>query len=138
MNAKVQAISERRGDFLRVCAVALTVITTSATSASMKIASCLAALALSVISTELRGADWPNYLGPDHNGISKETGWSAQWPANGPKQLWKTKVGMGFSSFAVANGRAYTSGNASDQDTIYCFDANTGAEIWKHSYAAPL
>ena len=40
---------------------------------------------------------------PDHNGISKETGWSAQWPANGPKQLWKAKVGLGFASFTVAN-----------------------------------
>lgn len=104
----------------------------------MKIAFCLATLVLAALATGIRAADWPNYRGPDHNGISKETGWSAQWPANGPKQLWKAKVGMGFASFAVANGRVYTTGNANDNDTIFCFDANTGAEVWKHSFKAPL
>lgn len=99
----------------------------------MKIALCLASLALTA-----NAADWPNYLGPDFNGISKETGWSAQWPANGPKQLWKAKVGMGFASFAVANGRVYTTGNANDKDTVFCFDANTGAEVWKFTFEAPL
>jgi len=83
-------------------------------------------------------ADWPNFRGPDYNGISKETGWAATWPAAGPKQLWKAKVGTGFASFAVANGRAYTTGNTDDTDHVFCFDAATGKEIWKHSYAAPL
>jgi outer membrane protein assembly factor BamB len=102
----------------------------------MKIASSLAVLALSLVATT--AADWPNYRGPNHDGISKETGWTTAWPANGPKVLWKAKVGMGFSGVVVANGRAYTQGNASDQDTIFCFDANTGEAKWKHSYAAPL
>jgi len=99
----------------------------------MKIALCIASFALTACA-----ADWPNYLGPDHNGISKETGWSAQWPANGPKQLWKARVGKGFASFSVVNGRVYTTGNADDNDTIFCFDADTGAEVWKHSYPATL
>jgi outer membrane protein assembly factor BamB len=102
----------------------------------MKIASSLAVLALSLVATT--AADWPNYRGPNHDGISKETGWTTAWPANGPKVLWKAKVGMGFSGVVVANGQAYTQGNASDQDTIFCFDANTGAAKWKHSYPAPL
>jgi outer membrane protein assembly factor BamB len=93
---------------------------------------------LTALATNLHAADWPNYRGPDHNGISKETGWSTQWPANGPKVLWKAKVGFGFASFAVANGRTYTTGNADNTDTIFCFDANTGKEIWKRSYPAPL
>ena len=104
----------------------------------MKIAHCLVTLGLTALAIQSRALDWPNYLGPDLNGISKETGWSAQWPANGPKQLWKTKIGMGFASFAVVNGKVYTTGNANDNDTVFCFDANTGAQIWKHSYPAPL
>jgi len=104
----------------------------------MKIAPCLALVAFSAIAFELRANDWPNYLGPDHNGISKETGWSANWPADGPKVLWKAKVGLGFASFAVANGRVYTTGNAEKEDTVFCFDANTGAEGWKFAYEAPL
>ncbi|MFI5247068.1 MAG: lyase family protein, partial [Nitrospirales bacterium] len=49
--------------------------------------------------------------------ISKETGWTAQWPAEGPKQLWKAKVGIGFASLAVSAGRVYTTGNAKETDT---------------------
>jgi outer membrane protein assembly factor BamB len=117
---------------------ALTVITASANSAIMKIALTLATVVLAISAVQLHAADWPNYRGPDHNGISKETGWSAQWPANGPKQLWKAKVGLGFASFAIVKGRAYTTGNTDNTDTVFCFDASTGTVVWKHSYAAPL
>lgn len=102
----------------------------------MKITSCLAILALSAVAAT--AADWPNFRGPTHDGISKETGWTAEWPAAGPKVLWKAKVGMGFSAVTVASGKAYTQGNTKDEDTIFCFDANNGTSVWKHSYAAPL
>jgi outer membrane protein assembly factor BamB len=102
----------------------------------MKIIACFAALALPALAAS--AADWPNFRGPNHDGISKETGWTTQWPATGPKVLWKAKVGKGFSTIVVANGRAYTQGNADDADTIFCFDANTGEAKWKHAYPAPL
>lgn len=104
----------------------------------MKTVLCLVPLAWAVVASNLRADDWPNYLGPEHNGISKETGWSAHWPASGPKVLWKARLGMGFASFAVAKGRVFTTGNADKQDTVFCFDANTGAVLWKFSYDAPL
>lgn len=85
----------------------------------------------------LRADDWPNWRGPSHNGISAETGWVAKWPADGPPQLWKTSVGLGFSSVTVANGRAYTMGNEKDTDTVFCLDAETGKTIWKQSYHCP-
>ena len=83
-------------------------------------------------------ADWPRYRGPNLDGISTESGWSVDWPATGPKQLWKTNVGIGFSSIAVADGRAYTMGNRDNQDTVYCFDAANGRVLWKHSYSCKL
>lgn len=95
-------------------------------------------LATGLISTTAVALDWPHWRGPDYNGISKETGWSAQWPAEGPKVLWKANVGIGFASFAVSGGRAYTVGNEKDADTVYCFDAATGQEVWKHSSPAKL
>jgi len=82
--------------------------------------------------------DWYRWRGPDLNGISKETGWQAQWPAAGPKQLWKASIGTGFASITVSKGQAYTMGNENATDTLFCFDANTGAVLWKHSYACPL
>lgn len=83
-------------------------------------------------------ADWPRWRGPELNGISRETGWLTSWPDGGPKVLWKARVGTGFSSFAIAQGRAYTMGNANDTDSVFCFDAATGRVIWRHDYPAPL
>ena len=78
--------------------------------------------------------DWPRWRGPNHNGISSEKRWLSTWPDEGPEQLWKASVGVGFSSVAVGDGRLYTMGNTEGADTIYCFDAETGAEVWKYSY----
>ena len=85
-----------------------------------------------------KAADWPNWRGPNYNGISSETGWSATWPKDGPKVLWKATLGTGFCSIAVSGGRAYTMGNIKDKDILYCFDANTGNQIWKQPYPCPL
>ena len=87
------------------------------------------------LSTISFAADWPQWLGPNRDGISSETGWSSSWPGDGPKEVWRLSVGTGFSSMAVSNGRLYTMGNADNTDTVYCLNADTGAEIWKHSYA---
>jgi outer membrane protein assembly factor BamB len=84
------------------------------------------------------GDDWPQYRGPDRNGISKETGWLDTWPKDGPPIAWKANVGLGFSSIVVSKGKAVTVGFADDKDTVYCFDAATGKEVWKHSYPAEL
>lgn len=78
--------------------------------------------------------DWPCFHGPDHNNISKEKSWFGQWPAEGPKRVWKASVGAGFSSVSVANGRLHTMGVVAGQETVWCFDAKTGKEVWKHSY----
>jgi outer membrane protein assembly factor BamB len=78
--------------------------------------------------------DWPQWRGPNRDGISSEKGWLSTWPEGGPKQLWRLSVGTGYSSVAVSNGRVYTMGNVEKTDTVYCLDADTGAEMWTHSY----
>jgi outer membrane protein assembly factor BamB len=78
--------------------------------------------------------DWPQWRGPNRDGISGETGWLTMWPEGGPERLWKTQVGTGYSSVAVSDGRVYTIGNKKKTDTIYCLDADTGTEIWTYSY----
>lgn len=85
-----------------------------------------------------RADDWPNWRGPNYDGVSKETGWSSKWSETGPKVLWEASIGTGFSSMAVSNGRVYTIGNINDKDILYCFEADTGKEIWKKSYPCPL
>ena len=86
----------------------------------------------------VEAADWPNWRGPNHNGISNETGWAATWPEAGPKVLWEKSLGTGFASMAVSKGRVYAMGNIKDNDILYCLDADTGKEIWKKSYPCPL
>ena len=83
-------------------------------------------------------ADWPQWRGPQRNGISEEKGWLDRWPVAGPAIAWRAQVGLGASSFVVAGGRAYTMGHADGKDTIFCFDATTGRSIWKHTYPAEL
>jgi outer membrane protein assembly factor BamB len=90
------------------------------------------------LAASTHAADWPCWRGPDFNGVSGETGWLAKWPDNGPKQLWKASVGTGFSCISVSQGRAYTMGNASSSDVVYCFDAATGKPVWQYSYPCDL
>src|SRR2546428_12177661 len=96
-----------------------------------------AVLACATLSPLARADDWPQWRGPNRDGISVEKGWAAAWPAEGPKQLWKASVGTGPSSMAVAAGRLYTTGNANNTDTVWCFDAAGGKEKWKHKYPQP-
>lgn len=86
----------------------------------------------------VKAADWPNWRGPNHDGISAETGWLTAWPQAGPKVLWEKTLGPGFCSIAVSKGRVYTMGNIKNNDILYCFEADTGRQIWKKSYPCPL
>ena len=93
---------------------------------------------LLLMATAAIAADWPQWRGPNRDGISPETNWSAQWPAGGPKQLWQAQVGIGCSAVAVSQGRLFAVGNTNDTDTVVCLDAASGQVLWKHSYACPL
>lgn len=81
-----------------------------------------------------KSTDWPNWRGPSYNGISTETGWVKAWTDEKATRLWRASVGIGFSSIAVAGGRAYTMGNAAGKDTVYCFNAASGEVVWRYSY----
>ncbi|MBT5910899.1 MAG: PQQ-like beta-propeller repeat protein [Opitutae bacterium] len=89
-------------------------------------------------SSLLWAGDWPIWLGPDGTGVSTES----NWKNNLEEQAWKTKVGLGFSTVSVADGRLYTMGHdgrkSGGNETVYCLDAKTGKAVWTHSYPAPL
>jgi outer membrane protein assembly factor BamB len=77
------------------------------------------------------GANWPQWRGPNRDGVSKETGLLKQWPENGPPLVWKASgAGRGYSSFAVANGRLYTMGLRGDREVLVAFDIANGKEAW--------
>ncbi len=95
-------------------------------------------LVFSVIIFTAKGADWPNWRGPDHDGISKE-----QPPrSNFSKILWRKDIGVGFSSLAVSGGRVFAlgcSGNKNgNKETFYCLSEETGKTLWQETYPAAL
>ena len=91
-----------------------------------------------IFSQAIYSADWPNWLGPTQDGVSTETNWG-----NDLDNLqWKSRVGVGFSSVVVADGRLFTMGHDGQKrggnETIYCLDANNENQEWSHSYEATL
>ncbi|HET9710636.1 MAG TPA: PQQ-binding-like beta-propeller repeat protein [Pyrinomonadaceae bacterium] len=97
----------------------------------------LAAVALCALTHEAMAqvaptaANWPQWRGPNRDGISKETGLLKQWPEGGPPLAWKaTGAGGGYSSLSVANGKLYTMGLRGDREFVVAFDVATGKEAW--------
>jgi outer membrane protein assembly factor BamB len=77
------------------------------------------------------GASWPQWRGPNRDGVSKETGLMKQWPAEGPPLVWKaTGAGNGYSSVSIADGRLYTMGLRGEREYIIAFDIANGKEVW--------
>src|SRR5688572_9033150 len=75
--------------------------------------------------------DWPQFLGPNRSGISSETGLIAQWPADGPKEVWRVPGGVGQSGIAVSRGRLLTLLQNDGQQWVVALDAKTGKQIWQ-------
>lgn len=85
-----------------------------------------------------KAANWPQFLGPDRNGISSETGLSRKWPENGPKVEWTFQLGPGYGAPAVYDGVVYILDRIDGkQDILRCLDLATGNEQWHYAYDAP-
>jgi outer membrane protein assembly factor BamB len=78
-------------------------------------------------------SDWPQYRGPNQDGISTEK-LTLNWPAGGPKVVWKVPTQNGFSSFAVVGGKVFTQVNrdidGGPREICVAMDAKTGKELW--------
>jgi outer membrane protein assembly factor BamB len=99
------------------------------------------------------GDDWPGWLGPNRDSISRETGWIDSIPADGLKTLWRVPIGGGYAGPAVAKGRVFVTDYTakSGQNTnnpggrdmregverLLCLDAMTGQQLWQHAYDRP-
>lgn len=75
--------------------------------------------------------EWPQWRGMNRDGISKETGLLKNWPAEGPKVVWKVPVGDGYSAISVSGERLYTMEAKDKDEFVVCLDAATGKEIWR-------
>jgi outer membrane protein assembly factor BamB len=84
-------------------------------------------------------ADWPQFRGPDRNGVSGEADLLDEWPAGGPKQVWLTQdVGLGYSGPAVADGKIFIMGAKKNKEYLFCLDEATGETLWSTSMGKKL
>jgi outer membrane protein assembly factor BamB len=87
-----------------------------------------------VAPAPVKDADWPQWRGPNRDGTSPERLPVINWP---PRELWRQQTGIGYSSVAVSDGRAYTMGKTAGRERIFCFDALDGKLLWEHTYDLP-
>lgn len=78
--------------------------------------------------------DWPQWLGPDRIGVSKETGWSQDWPKAGLETLWTFEAGIGFTPPSIMDGLLVTLGYEEGNDVVYCLHPESGEQVWTFSY----
>ena len=90
-------------------------------------------LALAIHSVG-QAANWPQWRGPQRNGVSEETGLLTEWPEEGPTLLWQKKdLGAGYSTPAVVGNRLYILGSSGlDNEFVQALDIeNNGEQIWR-------
>jgi len=96
-----------------------------------------ALLSLCLGVSALSASDWPHWLGPD--GSNRTTDAAFQADLAKYKPAWEAKIGKGYSSVIVAGGKAFVLGHDEKTgETVFCLDAATGKELWKHAYPAEL
>ena len=112
-------------------------------------------IACGFAATAARADDWPQWLGPQRDGVWREKGIVDKFPAGGPKILWRKPVGGGYAGPAVANGKVYVidrllaagaenpknpfdkKPNIAGSERVICFDALSGKIVWEHKYDCP-
>ena len=93
------------------------------------------ACAVSVAAVSLRAQttsfDWPQWRGPDRNGVSKETGLLKQWPRSGPPVAWSASMlGAGYGSVAVKGDRIWVQGMRNRQSVVTSLNRADGKVAW--------
>lgn len=80
----------------------------------------------------LLAANWPQWRGPQRDGISQETGLLATWPSEGPKLLWQRDgLGGGYSTPAVVGDRIYLISNeGNENEFVQALSTQDGAKLW--------
>ena len=86
------------------------------------------------LGTGIAAADWPQFLGPDRNGVYVGPPLAESWPAQGPRVVWRKKVGQGFAAPVVVQNRLILFHRVGGQEIVDSIDARTGADVWRYQY----
>jgi outer membrane protein assembly factor BamB len=92
------------------------------------------ALSSLCLCAESPGGNWPQFLGPDRNGISNERGLLQSWSEKGPPLVWQKEVGEGFSGPVVSGDDLVIFHRVGDEDVVECLNSANGERRWKYAY----
>src|SRR4051794_12846586 len=81
-------------------------------------------------SLSLQAADWPQFLGPTRDGQYHGKDFSVAWPKEGPKQVWKKTVGLGWSAPVVSNDKLIIFHRQENKEVLECLNAASGKLLW--------
>ena len=79
-------------------------------------------------------ADWPQFLGPNRDGSVSVPKISISWPKDGPRVLWQTNVGEGFSAPVIAGKRLIIFHRRGKTERLDCLESTTGKPLWNFEY----
>ena len=92
------------------------------------------AISRAASSSANHSAYWTGFRGPNRDGRYDEDPILTNWPASGPPLLWRQPCGGGYSSFAVAEGVAFTIEQRRDQEAAVAYRVDDGRELWSHGW----
>src|SRR5262245_61491300 len=76
-------------------------------------------------------SDWPQWRGPERNGVSKDTGLLRQWPGPGPHRAWSiSSLGEGYGSLAIKGDRIFVQGARDWTSVVFCRNRADGKTVW--------
>jgi outer membrane protein assembly factor BamB len=90
-----------------------------------------------LVGIQASATDWPQWRGPNRDGIWREKGIVQKFDSPQLPIRWRVKIASGYSGPTVADGRVYVTDRLTDPiqlERVHCFDAMTGGSIWSHSY----
>jgi outer membrane protein assembly factor BamB len=78
--------------------------------------------------------DWPCLFGATHDSQSGETDVRLDWPAAGPRELWRKQIGTGYSAPVVVGDALVAFQREGDEEIVERLDAATGESRWRFAY----
>lgn len=82
--------------------------------------------------------DWPQWRGPNRDGVWAESGIVESFPLGGLTARWRFPVAWGFSSPVVAQGRVFVSDaellEPKVLERVHCLEADTGKRLWSYAW----
>lgn len=99
-------------------------------TASCLVGSSLLCVGLVQIALGAEG-DWPQWRGPNRDGLCLEKGLLKNWPKQGPPLLWKARgLGAGYSGVSVVGTRVFTLGDKDDGNYVFALNRANGQVLW--------